>query len=182
MTNNIRPINTPDDLKGMKMRSPNDISFIETFKALGSSVSTMTYTQIYTGLSQGAIQGQFNPLANIFELNIDDVQDHLAMTNHAFYVAYIIMNKEVFDCLDYEHKKILLEAGSEGKDAARKYVKTKEKELEERAKKAFKNITYPELRPFKELVQPMYTRMEKVMGAEIINSIQDLLKKYRSKN
>jgi tripartite ATP-independent transporter DctP family solute receptor len=181
VTNNIRPINSPDDFIGVKMRSPNDVTFIETFKALGASVSTMGYTEIYTGLAQGIIDGQFNPLANIFDLSIDVAQDYLALTNHAFYVAYIIMNKDVFDSLDSELQVILLEAGNKGRDVARKYVGDTEEKLLERAKTAFKEITYPELKPFQERIQPIYAKMEEVMGAEIIHNIQEFLKDYRSK-
>jgi tripartite ATP-independent transporter DctP family solute receptor len=180
VTNNIRPINNPEDFTGVKMRSPNDITFIETFKAFGASVSAMGYTEIYTGLVQGVIDGQFNPLSNIFDLNLDAVQDYLAMTNHAFYVAFIIMNKDVFDYLDPGLQQIVLEAGNKGRDAARKYVGNKEEELREKAKTAFKEITYPEMKPFREAVQPVYAKMEEDMGAEIINNIQEFLKDYRS--
>lgn len=179
VTNNVRPIHAPDDLAGLKMRAPNDVSFIETFKALGASVSTMGYTEIYTGLAQGAIDGQFNPLANIFDLNIDHVQDYLAITNHAFYVAFIIMNKDMFERLDPDLQQIVLEAGKVGKDAARQYVKDNEEKLQIKAKTAFKAMTYPDMKPFQEAVQTVYEKMEKVMGAEIINEIQECLKGYR---
>lgn len=181
VTNNVRPINSPDDFVGMKIRTPNDVSFSETFEALGASVSTVGYTEIYTSLAQGVIDGQFNPLSNIFDLTIDDVQDYLAITNHAFYVAFIIMNKDVFDSLDSEQQQILLEAGNKGRDAARKYVCDIDRELQERAKKAFKEITHPEMKPFQEATKPVYVKMEEVMGAEIINNIHDFLKEYRSK-
>lgn len=165
----------------MKMRAPNDVSFSETIKAFGASVSNMGYTEIYTGLSQGVIDGQFNPLSNILDLNLNEVQDYLAMTNHAFYVAFIIMNIDVFDSLDPELQQIVLEAGNKGRDAARKFVRDTDGELQERAKKAFKEITRPEMKPFQEAVKPVYVKMEEVMGAEIINDIHVFLKEYRSK-
>jgi tripartite ATP-independent transporter DctP family solute receptor len=181
-TNNVRPINTPDDLTGLKIRAPNDVCFVETFKEFGASVTTMTYTEIYTGLSQGVIDGQFNPLANTFDLNINEVQDFLAMTNHAFYVAFIIMNKKVFDDLDPGLQQILLEGGNNGRDAARKSVGENEIKLQERSKTAFKEITYPEMKPFQEAVQPIYAKMEEIMGSKMIKCIQDFLKQYRSEN
>lgn len=181
ITNNVRPINSPDDLLGLKMRSPNEFSFIETFKAFGSFVSTIGYEELYKGLSRGSFDGQFNPLSNIFDLKIYDVQNHLAISNHAFYVAFIIMNKDVFDRLDPEFQQILLKAGERGRDAARKYIGGKEEELRAKAETAFKEITYPEMEPFQEVVLPIYAKMEEVMGAEIINGIQDFLKEYRRK-
>ncbi|MGO4889253.1 TRAP transporter substrate-binding protein [Anaerobacillus sp. MEB173] len=182
MTNNIRPIHSPADLEGLKVRSPNDRSFVETFKTFGSAVSIITYTDIYDGLAQGVIEGQFNPLANIFELKIDEVQDYLAMTNHAFYVAYIIMNKDVFDRLDDELQQILLQAGKEGKACAREFLMENEKQLQERANQAFTGVTYPDMKPFQEAVQPMYKQMEDMMGTDCIKRIQDFLRSYRSKH
>lgn len=181
ITNNIRPINSPDDMVGVKMRSPNDVSLIEMFKALGASVSTMAYTEIYTGLSQGVIDGQFNPLNSIFDQKMDEVQDYLAMTNHTYYVSFIILNKDMFDSLDSDLQQIVLEGGNKGRDATRKFLADADEEYIERAKTAFKEITYPEIAPFSEAVQPVYAEVEEVMGAEFINSIQDFLEDYRSK-
>jgi tripartite ATP-independent transporter DctP family solute receptor len=183
ITNNVRPINSPEDLEGVKMRSPNDKSLIETFQALGATVSTMAYTEIYNGLSQGVIDGQFNPLFHIFDQNMHEVQDYLAMTNHIYYYAYTIMNEELFNSLDAETQQLVLDAGKHATEAARQYVADNDSALLEKAKDgAFKEITHPDLVPFQEAVKPVYTKMEDVMGAEIINKIQDFLEEYRSKN
>ncbi|EDL65400.1 TRAP transporter substrate-binding protein [Bacillus sp. SG-1] len=180
ITNNVRPINTPEDLVGVKLRSPNDKSLIETFKAMGATVSTMAYTEIYNGLSQGVIDGQFNPLFHIFDQNMDEVQDYLAMTNHMYYYAYTIMNHDLFESLDEETQQLVMDAGKHATEAARQYVAENDEELFEQAKGgAFKEITYPELEPFQEAVVPVYKTMEDVMGAEIINDIQNFLEEYR---
>lgn len=182
ITNNVRPINSPEDLKGVKMRSPNDKSLIETFKAFGATVSTMAYTEIYNGLSQGVIDGQFNPLFHIFDQNMDEVQDYLAMTNHMYYYAYTIMNNDLFNSLDAETQQLVLDAGKHATQAARQYVADNDAKYLEMAKDgAFKEITYPELAPFQEKVVPVYEKMEDVMGAEIINEIQSFLEDYRNK-
>jgi tripartite ATP-independent transporter DctP family solute receptor len=181
ITNNVRPIHHPADLLGVKMRAPNEASFIETFKKLGAPVITMGYTEVYSALDQGVIDGQFNPLSNIFDLHLDDVQDYLALTNHAYYVAFIIMNKNVFDNLDSELQHIVLEAGKVGRDAARKYVVEKEEELKKKANTAFKEITSPEMEPFQKAIQEVYVKMEEVMGGEIIKDIQEFLRDYRIK-
>ncbi|WP_233499199.1 TRAP transporter substrate-binding protein [Bacillus weihaiensis] len=182
ITNNVRPIEKPEDLEGIKMRSPNDVSLIETFKALGSSVSTMAYTEIYNGLSQGVIDGQFNPLMNIFDQNMHEVQDYLAMTNHTYYYCYMILNKDVFESLDEDLQKIVLEASEKAKVASRELIQQNEEEYVEKAKSEFKEITYPDLVPFQEAVKPVYKEVEEVMGAEIINDMQTFLEEKRSGN
>ena len=180
ITNSLRPINKPEDLQGVKMRSPNDVSLIETFKELGSSVSTMAYTEIYSGLSQGVIDGQFNPLMNIFDQNMHEVQDHLAITNHTYYYCYLILNKEVFDSLDPELQQIVIEGAEKAKEASRKVIEESEQQYLEKAEAEFKEVTYPELAPFQEAVQPVYKKVESVMGAEIIEDMQLFLEDYRN--
>jgi tripartite ATP-independent transporter DctP family solute receptor len=182
ITNNVRPINAPEDLKGVKMRSPNDVSLIETFKAFGSSVSTMAYTEIYNGLSQGVIDGQFNPLMNIFDQNMHEVQDYLAITNHTYYYCYFILNKELFDSFDPELQEIVMEGGEKAKEAARALIQENDEKFLEKAESEFEEITYPDLQPFQETVQPVYKKLEDVMGAEIINEMKTFLEEYRSEN
>lgn len=180
ITNSVRPINEPDDLKGVKMRSPNDVSLIETFKAFGSSVSTMAYTEIYSGLSQGVIDGQFNPLMNIFDQNMHEVQDYLAMTNHTYYYCYLILNKDVFDGLDPELQEIVMEGAERAKEASRAIIQKDEEKYIERAKTEFKEVTYPDPEKFQEAVQPVYKKVADVMGAQIIEDMQNFLKEYRN--
>lgn len=180
ITNKVRPIETPEDLKGIKMRAPNDVSLIETFKAFGSSVSTMAYTEIYNGLSQGVIDGQFNPLLHIFDQNMDEVQDYLAITNHTYYYAYFIMNKGTFDELDPELQEIVMEGSEKARDASREFTQENDEKYLEEAESAFEEITYPELEPFQKAVEPVYTEMEDVMGEKIITDMQTFVEEYRA--
>ena len=180
ITNNVRPIETPEDLEGIKMRSPNDVSLIETFKAFGSSVSTMAYTEIYNGLSQGVIDGQFNPLLHIFDQNMDEVQDYLAITNHTYYYAYFIMNKGAFDGLDPELQEIVMKGSEKARDASREFTQENDEKYLEKAETAFEEITYPELEPFQKAVEPVYTEMEDVMGKEVITDMQSFIEDYRA--
>jgi C4-dicarboxylate-binding protein DctP len=182
ITNSKRPINAPEDLEGIKMRSPNDVSLIAAFNALGSSVSTMPYTEIYSGLSQGVIDGQFNPMMNIFDQNMHEVQDYLAVTNLNYYYCYLILNKEVFNSLDEELQQVVLEGAEKAKLASREVVENNEQEYLERAEEEFEEVTYPEVAEFQEVVQPVYSEVEDVMGAEIIADMQSFLEEYRANN
>ncbi|MDQ0252997.1 C4-dicarboxylate-binding protein DctP [Evansella vedderi] len=180
ITNNARPINTPEDLRGMSIRSPNDVSLIETFRAFGSSVSTMAYTEIYSGLAQGVIDGQFNPLINIYDQNMQEVQDYLAITNHTYYYCYMIINQDVFNSLDAELQEIVRKGAELARDASRAVVEESDAYYLEKAQEDFVEVTYPDLTLFQEAVQPVYEELESVMGAEIINDIQAFLEQYRN--
>lgn len=180
ITNNVRSINTPDDLRGVSIRSPNDVSLIETFRAFGSSVSTMAYTEIYGGLAQGVIDGQFNPLLNIYDQNMHEVQDYLAITNHTYYYCYLIINRDVFESLDAELQEIVLKGSDLARDASRTVVQESDEYYLEKAKEDFKEVTYPDLALFQDAVQPVYQEVESVMGVDIINQIQEFLQDYRN--
>src|SRR5690625_3502660 len=102
ITTNKKPINGPEDLEGVSIRSPNEPVPISTFETLGSQVTTLPFTEVYLGLQQGAIDGQFNPLTAIRDSNFQEVQNYLAMTDIIFYHAPIIMNQELWNSLDAE--------------------------------------------------------------------------------
>lgn len=183
ITNNIRPIRSPKDLEGIKMRSSNNKVLVETFTAFGSSVSTMPYSEIYNGLAQGVVDGQFNPLLNIFDQKINEVQDYLSITNHAYYFGMIVVNAELFNSLDEELQQIVLEGGKKGQEASRKLIAESFEKNLERAKTEFKEVVLePDLAPFQELAEQTYESMEEVMGPEIIAETQEFLKEYRKNN
>lgn len=180
ITNDVRPIEAPEDIEGLSIRSPNDVSLIETFEALGASVSTMAYTEIYSGLSQGVIDGQFNPLLSIYDQNMHEVQDYASITNHTYYYSYLIMADDLFNEMDEELQEIVHEGSEHARDAAREFIATEEEAALERAEEEFEEVTYPDLEPFQEAVEPVYEEVEDVMGPEIIEEMQDFLEDYRS--
>ncbi|CAM3932610.1 TRAP transporter substrate-binding protein [Alkalicoccus chagannorensis] len=180
ITNDVRPIEAPEDVEGLTIRSPDDVSLIETFNTLGASVSTMAYTELYSGLSQGVIDGQFNPMPSIYDQDMHEVQDYLSITNHSYYYSYFIVNDELFDGMDEELQDIIREGAIEARDAAREFIAAEEEEALERAEDEFEEVSYPDLEPFQEAVEPVYEEVEDVMGADIIQQMQDFLDDYRA--
>jgi TRAP-type C4-dicarboxylate transport system substrate-binding protein len=92
MTNSKRPIATPDDLKGLKIRVTPDKIRLDTFKTLGALPVPMAFAELYSALQQGAVDGQENPLAIIFSSNFFEVQKYLSLTNHVW-PATLVMAK-----------------------------------------------------------------------------------------
>jgi tripartite ATP-independent transporter DctP family solute receptor len=182
ITNNIRPINTPEDMKGITMRSPNDVTLIETFRALGSSVSTMPFTEVYLGLSQGVVDGQFNPLDAIYQTKFHEVQDYLAMTNISFYYSYFVMNDKVWNDLDEELQAVILEAANEAQEVSREFTAEKDAEMLEILENEFVEITYPDTEPFREMVLPVYETVGQTIGEEAVEELQAFLEEYRQNN
>lgn len=181
ITNNVRPINTAKDLKAIKMRCPNDPVPIATFRALDASVSTTPFSEVYIGLSQGVIEGQFNPLDAIYQTKFHEVQKYLAITNHFFYYANLLMNKDLYDGLDPELQKIVMEAAQSAQEVSRKYSKDKQDSMLELLKNEFDEITNPDLDSFRSKLGPAMAEFEKIIPKEEIEKTEKFLQDYRKK-
>lgn len=180
ITNNVRPINSPEDLQGIKMRSPNEPTSIATFRTLGASVSTMPFTEVYLGLSQGVVEGQFNPLDAIYDTKFHEVQDYLAITNHFYYFVNFIMNKDLWNSLDPELQAIVQDAANEARDVSREFTQRKHNEMIDVLKDEFVEITHPDLEAFRVAVTPAFAEFEQIIPKEKIEAAQKFLEEYRA--
>ncbi|MFO1267859.1 MAG: TRAP transporter substrate-binding protein [Rubrivivax sp.] len=113
ITNGRRPINTVEDIAGLKLRViPNNIN-VDWVKALGANPTPMAFPEVYAGLESKAIDGQENPLSVILANKFAEVQKHLAITNHQYNPQSFIFSKKVWDTLSAEEKKIIGDAAVE---------------------------------------------------------------------
>jgi TRAP-type transport system periplasmic protein len=114
MTNNKRPVNSPDDLKGLKIRTMENPVHVAAYKGLGIVTTPMAFPEVFTALQQGTVDGQENPLSVIMAANFDQVQKHLSLTGHVYSPSVFLMNKGVWDKLSAGDKQIFLDAAKEG--------------------------------------------------------------------
>jgi tripartite ATP-independent transporter DctP family solute receptor len=110
MTNNKRAINTPDDLKGLKLRTMENPVHVAAYKGLGIVTTPMAMTEVFTALQQGTVDGQENPLSVIMAAKFDQVQKHVSLTGHVYSPAIFLMNKGSFDKLSAADKQVFLDA------------------------------------------------------------------------
>ena len=82
ITNSKRPINRPEDLHGLKIRTPADPATIDTFQALGAATQQINFSELYVALQQGVVDGQENPLANIHSGKLHEVNRFISLTGH----------------------------------------------------------------------------------------------------
>ncbi len=113
ITNSKRPLNTVEDIAGLKLRViPNAIN-VDWVKAVGANPTPMAFPEVYAGLEQKAIDGQENPFSVILANKFYEVQKFLAVTNHQYNPQSLIFSKKVFDTLSADQKKILVDAAVE---------------------------------------------------------------------
>lgn len=113
ITNSKRPINTVEDIAGLKLRViPNAIN-VDWVKALGANPTPLAFPEVYAALEQKAIDGQENPLNVILANKFAEVQKHLAITNHQYNPQSLIFSKKVWDQLSAPERKVLQDAAAE---------------------------------------------------------------------
>ncbi|MES2976153.1 MAG: TRAP transporter substrate-binding protein [Pseudomonadota bacterium] len=122
MTNSKRDVKTPDDLKGLKMRTMENPVHIAAYKGLGIVPTPMAFPEVFTALQQGTVDGQENPLSVIMAAKFDQVQKHLSLTGHVYSPAIFLMNKAAFDKLSAADKQAFLDAAKEAAKANRARV------------------------------------------------------------
>ena len=114
MTNSKRDVKTPEDLKGLKMRTMENPVHIAAYKGLGIVTTPMAFPEVFTALQQGTVDGQENPLSVIMAAKFDQVQKHLSLTGHVYSPAIFVMNKASFDKLTAADKQAFIDAAKEG--------------------------------------------------------------------
>jgi len=97
VSNNRRPIETVADFKGLKIRVPPGRIFVNTFQALGASIQSINFGELYTALQQGVVDGQENPPTTLRVQKFYEVQKYFSLTRHIASFAFAVMNKAAFD-------------------------------------------------------------------------------------
>lgn len=157
ITNSKVAVNSPADMKGIKIRVMEDDVFILTMKALGASPLPMAFGELYTALEQKTVDAQENPLAVIHSSRFFEVQKYLAMTGHFYSPAVLLISEITWQTLSPEHKKIITEAASQARDYERGLSLKADQELEAACAKEGMTVTHPDKAPFAEAVASVYT-------------------------
>src|SRR5438105_15043815 len=107
ITNNKRPIVTPADLKGIKLRVPEGKWRVKMFQAYGANPSPMKFSEVFTALQTGVMDGQENPFAHIYSAKFYEVQKYLSLTGHVHSPAYLAVGLKKWNSFPPEVRKTL---------------------------------------------------------------------------
>jgi tripartite ATP-independent transporter DctP family solute receptor len=173
LTNSKRPVNSPADLKGLKIRVMQNPVYVDSFKALGANAVPMAWTEALTALQQGTVDGQENPLNVIVAFKLDESQKYMAITRHAYAPAPILMSLTTWKKLSPDQQKAVLRAAREAAQFERDYDNDNEKKwLKELEAKGMK-VTTPDPKPFLAAVKPVYDAYGLKLGKDLIEAIQN---------
>jgi tripartite ATP-independent transporter DctP family solute receptor len=171
ITNSVRPIEKPEDLKGIKIRTMENKVHLSAFRAFGASPTPMAWSEVYTALQQKTIDAQENPIAIIYFQKIYEVQKYLALTGHFYSPTPLLMSLKAFNNLPRNIQKIMLDTAMECATYERNLLRDNEaKQLAEIKAKGMQ-VTLPNKKPFQDAAAPVYKEFESQFGKETIDRI-----------
>lgn len=176
ITNSVKPIETPADLEGIKLRVPEAELRLDTFLQLGAQPTPMAFSEVFTSLQQNVVDGQENPLATIYASKFHEVQDHLALSGHIWGSGVLTISSDALESLTEEQQQILMEKAAIWRDKEREMIRKSDAEVLAKLEDAGMKITRPDPAEFQEAVQPVWTKYEDVFGKDLM----DLVRKYSS--
>lgn len=112
LTNSKREVATADDVAGLKIRTMENEFHEELWNSLGAIATPMSSNELYTALEQGTVDGEENPIPNLYSYQFQEVQDYITMTNHIYSPFLFDMSKKIWDTYDEETQTILREAAA----------------------------------------------------------------------
>jgi len=155
-----KPVNTPADLSGVKLRMPGSEAWLFLGRALGANPTPMAFTEIYTGLQSGAIDGQDNPLPTVKDAKFYEVTKQIALTSHLVDLNYLTISKKVYDKLTPDQQKKLQKAADDAAESARQKQLKLEDELVAFLKEKGLKVYTPDLAAFRKHVQGEYLKSD----------------------
>ena len=180
MTNSVRPINTPADMKGLKIRVVQSEMSINIINALGGSAVPMSYSELYTALSQKVVDGQENPFMNIYASKFYEVQPYMSVTKHQYSTLPIIMSDKTWKKLDNNQRQIIQKVAMEAAAYMRKKVGANEDSQRKAMEAAGMKINdVKDLTPFRKTQEPVYEWAKKKWGADKVGTVLSEVEKFR---
>jgi tripartite ATP-independent transporter DctP family solute receptor len=180
LTNSIRPINTPADVKGLKIRTPPELQLQAAMEALGAYVQAIAFPELYLALAQKVVDGEENPVAVIYFNKYNEVQKHLALTRHVYNNMIHTISVSTWNKLTPEQQVIFREESASAGDLMRKLIADGEVDQLAKLEAAGMQITRPDLTPFRGLMEPAYKRIAEYAGADNVKKFRAMVDKERN--
>ncbi|MFD1427727.1 TRAP transporter substrate-binding protein [Kroppenstedtia sanguinis] len=166
-----KPIKSPEDLSGFSMRVPNVPLFLDAWSAAGAKPQVMDFQEVFTGLQQGVISGQENPVDLIQSGGLYEVQDYVNRTEHVYSWIYILVGNEQYSQLSDEQKSAVEEAASEAQEHGMKLYDEEIEKIEQALKDKGMEFVDVDQDEFREAMKPAIEKSLKPEQLELYNKI-----------
>ncbi|PDT82556.1 TRAP transporter substrate-binding protein [Sinorhizobium sp. BJ1] len=174
LTNNRHPVTKLDDIKGLKIRTIQSPIPLELFNTLGANAVPLPYTELYTALETGTVDGQENPAANILNAKFYEVQKYMTLTRHQYNPQIVLVSKKFWDGLNDEEKAVLQSAATEARDFQRKVSREQDAKAIEEIKKTgmeISELSPEETQKLRDAVKPVIEKFSAEIGTETVQAL-----------
>jgi TRAP-type transport system periplasmic protein len=175
ITNNVRPITVPADLKGVKLRVPSGVWRVKMFKAYGANPTPLAYGEVFAALQAGVMDGQENPFPQIYGGKFHEVQKYLSLSDHVYSPAYLIVSERYWKTLPKDVQQVLARIAVEVGDFARSEGARLDKEILEKMQGKLK-VNQVDKEAFVKASGPVYEDFGREVpgGRQLVDRILEL--------
>ncbi|MDP5241335.1 TRAP transporter substrate-binding protein [Uliginosibacterium sp. 31-16] len=177
VSNSKRPILKPEDMKGLKIRTPPAFAYQAFVEACGGLVQTIGFSELVMAMKTGVVDGQENPIAVIYNLKLYESQKYISMLNYTYSSMTHVVSKRVWDKLTPEQQKIIQEESDSASKLMRHLVRDQEATQIAEMKKLGIRIDTPDLAPFKAAMPSAYEKVKVKVGAKNFDEFMAIIKK-----
>ena len=172
VSNNEGPIESPDDMEGMKLRTLENPLHTDTFKAFGANASPFAFGELYTALQQGTYDAMECPISLYYTNKFYEVQDYLTLTGHVYAAAILLANNDFYNELPEDLQELVMEASEEFRDEQRQLAQQQDVEFMEQLEAEgmqINDLTAEQRDEFREAAQAVYEKYESQIGKDLID-------------
>ncbi|MEA4954439.1 MAG: TRAP transporter substrate-binding protein [Pseudoflavonifractor sp.] len=177
-------VHSPDDLKGVKIRTMPDPIQTATWEALGCAVTPVAYSELYTALQQKMVDAQENPPSNIVSSKVYELQKYMVITNHNFTATIPAASPLFWNKLSADDQQlirdVMIEAQNKGREKTAELADGFIKTVENSGNTQVINLTNDELKMFQDKAKTVWPMVEKQMGTDAYNKLLDFVDKYEA--
>ena len=175
ITNNVRPIVRPEDLKGIKLRVPGGVWRVKMFQSYGANPTTMPFSEVYSALQQGVMDAQENPFIQIYSAKFQEVQKFLSLTGHVYTPAFLIVSEDFWKKLPKDVQQTIARIAWATGDFARSEGERLDRELQSKLAPPMK-LNEPDKEAFIKASAAVYEEFGKQIagGSDLIKVVQSL--------
>jgi tripartite ATP-independent transporter DctP family solute receptor len=161
ITDSKRPINVPADLQGIKLRVPEGKWRVKMFQTYGANPSPMKFSEVFTALQTGVMDGQENPLTQIYSAKFQEVQKYLSLTGHVYTPAYVSVGAKKWATLPADVRKVLEDTARETQQFVYERAEKDDNDLLAKLKAAGMQVNTPNKDAFVAASKPVYDEFAK---------------------
>ncbi|MDR0621731.1 MAG: TRAP transporter substrate-binding protein [Deltaproteobacteria bacterium] len=172
ITNSVRPILNPEDVKGLKIRTMQNKIHMATFSAIGAVPIPMPFGELYSAMKQGTIDGEENPIPLIYSSKFYEVQQYCSLTGHFYSPTPLFVSKTAWNKLTDEQKSIFRTAAAEARDYQRGLIDKQTAEYVDQLKEKGMRVDQVDKAVWLQAMEPVYDLFESQGGATALREVQ----------